>query len=339
MATTIAKGRTYSFSHALGRNSDAKDGFKWPTGLCLGKSGEAYVVNRGNEYSGAETGGMRVSRIVIGNPGDKFVCLSEFEKLDDQRGLLVWPTAVAMDSEGNAYAADEALNHICVFDEDANFLNKWGSEGTGEGELKGPSGLAFDGEDNLYVVDSLNHRVQKFTKDGKFLLSFGGEGSEEGQFRMPWGITIDSKGDIYVADWKNHRIQKFTPGGQFLTSYGTYGTGDGELNHPTDVAVDSDGDVYVSDWANQRVHIFTQEGEAVTSLQGDVPLAVGVLSREPGRSNHPIEQLVKMSQNSSLHRETTQFIYPIAVDFDSSKGRLIVVDSIRCRLQVYIKLK
>jgi len=331
MVIEAAKGRKYNFSHVVGRRSDARDGYKWPTALCLGKSGEAYVVSRGNEYTGAETGGMRVSRVVIGNPGEKFVCLSEFEKLEDQRGLLVWPTAVAMDSEGNAYAADEALNHICVFDEGANFLNKWGSEGNGEGELNGPSGLAFDGEDNLYVVDSLNHRVQKFTKDGKFLLSFGGEGSEEGQFRMPWGITIDSKGDIYVADWKNHRVQKFTPGGDFLTSYGTYGTGDGQLNHPTDVAVDSDGDVYVSDWANQRVHIFTQDGDAVTSLLGDAPMGRGRVG------NHPIDSLVQVTQRTELHSETSPFMYPIGLVFDSAEGRLIVVDCVGSRLQVYTK--
>ena len=73
MVTTVAKGRKYSFSHALGRNADHLDGFKWPTALCLGKPGEAYVVSRGQEY----TGGMRISRVAIGNPGDKFACLSE----------------------------------------------------------------------------------------------------------------------------------------------------------------------------------------------------------------------------------------------------------------------
>ena len=335
MVTTVVKGRKYSFSHALGHNSDALDGFKWPTALCLGKPGEAYVVNRGNEYVGAETGGMRISRIAIGKPGEKFICFSEFEKLDDQRGLLVWPTSVAMDREGRAYAADEALNHICIFDENANFVSKWGKSGSGDGEFNGPSGLAFDREDNLYVVDSMNHRVQKFTKDGDFLLNFGEEGSCEGQFKMPWGITIDSQGDIYIADWKNHRVQKFTPDGDYLASFGTYGTGDGELNHPTDVAVDPEGDVYVADWANQRVQVFTPDGEAVAILKGEAPMGRGRYG-----VNHPIQTVVQITERAALRKETTSpFIYPIGLVFDAAESRLLVVDCLRNRLQIYTKEK
>ena len=79
-------------------------------------------------------------------------------------GSFMWPTSVALDSESNAYVADEWLNRISIFTKDGDWIGKWGTSGDGDGEINRPSGLAFDENDNLYLVDSLNNRVQVFTK-------------------------------------------------------------------------------------------------------------------------------------------------------------------------------
>ena len=39
---------------------------------------------------------------------------------------------------------------------------KWGTSGSGDGQLIGPRGVAVDGSGNVYVADTNNHRVQKF---------------------------------------------------------------------------------------------------------------------------------------------------------------------------------
>ena len=116
-----------------------------------------------------------------------------------------------MDSHEKVYVSDDWLNRISIFDKDGDYLGKWGTPGSGDGELNRPSGIRFDKNDNLYMVDSSNNRVQVFTKDGKFLSKWGEAGSGEGQFNLPWGLTIDHNGDVYVADWRNDRIQKFSP--------------------------------------------------------------------------------------------------------------------------------
>ena len=179
-------------------------------------------------------------------------------------GSLVWPTAIALNSEGKVYVVDELLNRISIFTEDGEYTTKWERPGNGDGEWDKPSGLAIDKDDNVYLVDTGNNRVQKLTKDGQFISKWGQAGDGDGEFNMPWGITVDNEGNILVADWRNDRIQKFSSEGQFLMKFGTPGSGDGELSRPTSVAVDKDGYIYVADWGNDRVQVFSADGEYVT---------------------------------------------------------------------------
>ena len=104
-----------------------------------------------------------------------------------------------MDSSQNVYVADDWLNRISVFDKDGEFLSKWGTGGSGNGQISKPCGLTFDSDDNLLVADAGNNRIQKFSKDGKLLAKWGEAGSSQGQINVPWGLTIDSRGDVYVG--------------------------------------------------------------------------------------------------------------------------------------------
>ncbi len=71
--TTVVKGRSYDWSHAIGRGAANGTGFNYPQTMCLGNDGDLYVANRGNENNF----GMRVNRIKVGGPGDEEL-LSEF---------------------------------------------------------------------------------------------------------------------------------------------------------------------------------------------------------------------------------------------------------------------
>ena len=330
MLTTIAAGRVYNFSHAVGAAKAAGTGFHMPHSLAIAQDGAVYVVNRGGESSF----GSRVNKVTIWPPGEEEV-LCEFAKYGEGYGQIIWPTSVALDSKGNVYVASDWFQCICIFDEDGNFLAKWGTPGADDGELNRPSGMVFDLEDNLYVVDSANNRVQKFTKEGAFLTKFGEEGSEEGQLNLPWGITIDRQGDIYVADWKNHRVQKFSRDGAFLATFGSFGTGVGELNHPSDVAVDGEGDVYVCDWDNHRVQIFAADGDIITSLIGDAE-QLPKWAQQFYEANP--DMMIARRRVKTLEPEW-RFYHPTAVVFDEVKSRIIVADCQRSRLQIYIKDK
>ena len=194
--------------------------------MARGEDDLIYVVSRSYEY---RPDGKRVTICTLGEDyvGEfaRGVTTTGDGEASSADGSLIWPTAIALDKDGNAYVADEWLNRISIFTGDGAYVSKWGNPGAGNGEISSPSGLAFDQDDNLYLVDSDNHRVQKFTRDGKYLSQFGRQGSGDGEFNMPWGITIDQHGDIYVADWRNDRIQKFSAEGRFLMKFGTAGSG------------------------------------------------------------------------------------------------------------------
>jgi sugar lactone lactonase YvrE len=141
-----------------------------------------------------------------------------------------------------------------------DFITKWGSYGSDDGQFYYPQGLAVDSVGNVYVADMSNHRIQKFDGEGTFLIKWGsyGRGSSNG-FYYPQGVAIDSAGNVYVTDTSNHRIQKFNGEGTFLIKWGSYGSGNGQFNFPYGVAVDSVGNVYVAD-ASNRIQKFNPKG-------------------------------------------------------------------------------
>ena len=49
MLTTVAAGRVFDFSHAVGRGALSGQGFRMAVGLALGEGDTLYAVNRGWE--------------------------------------------------------------------------------------------------------------------------------------------------------------------------------------------------------------------------------------------------------------------------------------------------
>ena len=322
MLTRKIAGRVYNYEYCIGREATGGNGFLFALDFAVGQSGSLYVVNKGTDTFPCQG----ITK-----------CTLDHEVLWDERGKTFaegqseWPCSIDVDSQENIYVCDDFDSRIFIYDKEGNFQGNWGVKGSGDGELNSPSGLAFDREDNLYVVDSLNSRVQKFTKDGKFMAKWGSQGSGPGQFNLPWGIAIDKEGHVYVADWKNDRVQKLTPDGQYLASFGKSGTGEGEIREPSGVAVDDEGDVYIVDWGNKRLNIYDREGEFITSFSGDAdrlsPWAQRMVDSSP--------DFTKARQRTDLTQERL-FMRPVAVNVDS-EGRIMVLESIRHRIQIYAK--
>ena len=330
MITRTVFGRTFTYSHCIGRGANGGTGFRYPMDLGLASNGVAYVLNWSAEYNPS----VRVTKCILGDEAGQEDLIIEFGSYGSDDGQFMRVTSLALDKDENVYVADEWLNRISVFDKDGNFLNKWGTPGSGEGEFDRPWGLDFDKDDNLWLVDSGNNRIQKFTKEGKLLSTWGREGSGDGEFNMPWGITLDDKGDVYVADWYNSRVQKLTPEGQHLMTFGAPGSGKGELRRPTGVAVDEEGDVYAVDWGTNQVHAYALDGSYLATFIGDAQQLPkwGEMSVAANPDYQKARKRVK-----SLEPEW-RFHYPIAVEIDD-KHRIIIVDQQRSRLQIYVKEK
>ena len=334
MVTQIAPV-TFQYSHTIGRQEvRSGNGFFNPVAITRDQDNLLYVLSRGTETPAF----FPCKRVTVFTADEELV--AEYgqkippEEADSSapNGSFMWPTSVALDSEGNTYVADEWLNRISVYSKDGGWVRKWGSLGSGDGEFNRPSGLAFDKEDNLYLVDSYNHRVQVFTKDGTFLSKWGQEGSGDGEFSYPWGIEIDADGDIYVADWRNDRIQKFAPDGRFLMKFGSPGQADGEFNRPTGVAVQRDGTIYVTDFKNDRVQVFGPDGSFITKLTGQATLSIWAKERV---DIDPVTIRGRLKAQNLEEREGP-FQGPIAVEVDD-EDRVYVVECARHRVQVFRK--
>jgi PKD repeat protein len=147
------------------------------------------------------------------------------------------------------------------------FVAKWGTPGSGDGQFNNPEGI--DNYDtSIYVADQNNSRVEKFTLTGSFQAKYGPSFPDGEQFNHPAGLFCDVGNLLfYVADKDNNRIKKLNLSGSLLASWGTSGSGDGQLNHPFSVAkmpASVSGGyaskVYVTDSGNNRVQIFSTAG-------------------------------------------------------------------------------
>jgi DNA-binding beta-propeller fold protein YncE len=295
----------------------------FPADIAFSGTGDAYILMRS---AGAAT--VRVW------PLDDMDRLTDeligFGAYGTEDGQLVWPVQIITNSEGDIFISDEATHRISRFDQEHEFVSKWGVEGDSDGQMNGPTGIAFDPNGNLVVVDSKNNRVQRYTADGEYLGGFGSPGVDPGEFDLPWGVHVDELGDIYVADWGNNRFQIFSADGDLKNVIGQEGSGDGEFNKPTGIAVDAHGDIYVADWGNDRVQMFNSEGQYIWSFRGEATLSK--VAREYMLTNavsNRLREMGKLEQEKYLR-------HPRSVRVDS-EFRLFIPDYESYRVQIYQK--
>ncbi len=231
-----------------------------------------------------------------------------------------------------------------------SFVTKWGSKGSGDGQLYEPYGIAVSSNGYVYVSESANHRIQKFSGNGAFITKWGSYGSGIGQFHYPFDIAVSSDGYVYVADRDNHRVQKFSDDGTFITQWGSYGSGNGQFNRPRGIAVSSDGYVYVSEQNNHRIQKFSENGTFITKWgsfgsgngQFDEPRGIAVSSDGyvyvTEWNNHRVQ---KFSENGTFITKwgsygsgDGEFSSPRGITA-SSIGHVYVLDTYNHRVQQF----
>jgi len=203
---------------------------------------------------------------------------------------FLYPDGVAVDGNGNVYAADGAntIRKITPAGVVTTLAGSPGVTGSADGtgaaaQFNAPAGLAVDGSGNVYVSDQGNDTIRKITPAGVVTTiagTAGKSGSLDGtgpaaQFATPGNVAVDGSGNVYVADQLNHTIRKITPAGVVTTIAGTAtvaghndGTGTASrFDQPYGIAVDGSGNVYVADTYNCTIRKITPAG-VVTTLAG-----------------------------------------------------------------------
>ncbi|GAB5570443.1 tripartite motif-containing protein 2 isoform X3 [Prionailurus iriomotensis] len=88
-----------------------------------------------------------------------------------------------------------------VFNQEGEFMLKFGSNGEGNGQFNAPTGVAVDSNGNIIVADWGNSRIQVFDGSGSFLSYIN---TSADPLYGPQGLALTSDGHVVVADSGNH---------------------------------------------------------------------------------------------------------------------------------------
>jgi len=169
---------------------DPDDPFKFgrPAGLTINDYGELLMVDPDN------------SRIAIFN---NFANFDRFlGDTESYIGLLLTPSAIDMDQEGNFIVSDIGNSKLVSFDSYGIYLSGIGSE-----NVVRPSGIDIDRFGNIWVVDAGLPAVLCFNRRGDLLFSVGDYGSYGNySFNQPQDLTLLPKDRIVVCDTGNDRL-------------------------------------------------------------------------------------------------------------------------------------
>jgi uncharacterized protein (TIGR03437 family) len=254
-------------------------------GVAVDGQGNVYVADASNNlvYRIAPNGTLTV---VAGNGTQGF----SGDGGPATSASLFFPTAVAVDSAGNLYIADEFNDRIRMVSGgiittvvgNGDFLYSGGDGGSATASAIDPFGVAVDSAGNLYIADFINYRIRKVT--GGIITTIAGNGTQgfsgdgglaiKATLDLPNAVAVDSAGNVYIAD--NNLIRKVSAAGIITTiaGNGTRGfSGDGgpgtsaELDDAQGVAVDSAGNVYIADTNNNRIRELS--GGIITTIAGN----------------------------------------------------------------------
>jgi hypothetical protein len=166
--------------------------FDHPAGIALDATGNIYVADRRNyriqvfdtqnnfvrKWGSAGTGDGQFSPASASGSGG--------------------PTAIAVDPWGNVYVADPGNpgnNRIQVFSTTGQFLGKFGSTGSADGQFFVDNGVATDAAGNIYVADTFNNRIQKFTaKEAITVVNRVSPADDPGRFDLKVNATTVKAG-------------------------------------------------------------------------------------------------------------------------------------------------
>lgn len=262
---------------------------------------------------------------------------------------FAFPSALALDPDGNVYVADTYNHRICKLTRPPTVGGSWtvttlagtGNAGLDEGSgsvarFNQPYGLTLDPSGNMFVADALNHRIRKITPSGT-VSTFAG--SNQGfldaslalnaQFHTPRALVF-SGGDLLVADTFNHRIRKIAVAGGIAGAVSTFagspvagepaesaaGFAEGpastaKFNTPSGLAIDGSDSLYIADEQNHRIRKITAGEVTTVAGTGDAALQNG--DSDVARFDSPTGVLVLADENLVVADDFNQVLRRIAI--------------------------
>ena len=254
--------------------------FGCPYDVTIGPADEVVIVDRDNKEVIMFDEDLKLIRTFGQGGGDS---------------KLYYPVGVAVGH--HVIAVSEFRDHVVKkYSLQGDYLSKFGSRGSRDGQFNRPHGLCFNSKGLLYVVDTDNCRVQVFRENNVFLFKFGSKGHNPGQFQAAHYIAVDSSDQVYVTDCcdnggisvfseDGHFIKKincskayaisiapddyiitdhnfnfltvFSPTHELVGKLGVRGKEKGQFSNIFGIAINKRGTIFVTEYCNRRLHIIT----------------------------------------------------------------------------------
>lgn len=119
-----------------------------------------------------------------------------------------FPTAVAVDAQGNLFIADQGNNRIRKIDASTGTVTSVpgavGSSSTAPLTTGGAAGIAFDSQGRLHIADTKNNRVLRQDGPGGTIFSVIADSSKG--LNRPRGLAVDSTGKVYLTNAVTHQV-------------------------------------------------------------------------------------------------------------------------------------
>ncbi len=293
-----------------------------PVGVSVDGSGNVLIADTGNQRVRIVSAGVIQTLAGGGNGGDGGAATS---------AILAGPYAVAEDSAGNLYIADQGNNRIRkLTGTTITTVAGTGSVGyTGDtgpatsATLNAPSSVVVDGSGNIFIGDNGNLVVRRVDAISGVITTVAGNGSScypttstcgdtgpatSASLTSPQNIALDANGNLYIADYFAFKVRKVSALTQIISTIaGTGiagGTGDNgaatlaKLNHPSGLGVDSAGNIYISDQYNNKIRSINTAGTITTyALNGNTCLCGDGGPALQGSMWNPLEISVDPSAN------------------------------------------
>jgi sugar lactone lactonase YvrE len=174
------------------------DLFNQPSDVAWDSAGDIFVAD-----------GYGNARIAKFDKDGKF--LKSWGSKGSEQGKFDTLTSLAIDPQGNLYAADRGNKRIQVFDSNGNFKSAISDVGAPWAICVSPGAHPYLYSSNSNEVNSMdNGEIYKMELDGKVVGKFGEAGKLPKQFGTVNEIDCRKSNELYVGEVLNWRVQKLT---------------------------------------------------------------------------------------------------------------------------------
>ncbi len=169
-------------------------------------------------------------------------------------GGLAYPTAIAIDSNGTAWVADNYNSRVTLLSSTGDPLS--GANGYTAPSLAFPVAIAVDANHNGWVANVEDVTVTKVAPDGTQFTPYS-------CCNGPAGIAIDQRGNVWIANYYGDSISQIDAHGTIIST--GYNDNKASIWHPQGIAIDGSGHVWITNFL----------GSSVTELAGSATAQPG----------------------------------------------------------------